>query len=369
MSNRTGRLLVVALLATVVAAIGVGPATAAGSGNPQQLLGEVQQFLRKAKTLHFVADLQVPGEAKAGTVEESAVFPDRGRSVITHGASSTEQVFRKDQVFFRATQGSPALSDLAYHQAYGVPTQYDAFVRPQDLRTLTGLLQDPRIVSTGPEGTVLRAFFKEPAQVLNLGSNPYTAAHVDVTVAPGGEPTALSLAATGPDGDVSMKTTELTWNGRVRIAAPSKAELLDKHAVTAFSDSPVYQPRALPRGWKLALAQVLEPTETTEGCREAETIYANPKTHQQDYLDLYMFPTSCEESLAGGQPFTIGPYRGSILEQPSGELFAQFDVNDTTVQVITTLRNDELASLMNRVDPLDFSKPPTPTLLVTGNAA
>ena len=351
---------------TMLLTAGAATPATAGGDSPQQVLKRVEKFVKKAKTVELKATLAAAG-APVGKLEQSAIFPDRGRTMFTLG-DTTETLYIKDLAFQRGGPADGSVEDLPFDPVYGHPDEYPIFVRPQDLTKLIGQVEAPEIVSQGADGTVLRASFKDPSKVYRVGQNPYTEAHLDVTVADNGEPTAVTLTGSGPDGEVSASTDELTWNKHVApIRVPSLSDLIDKDAVTSFSDSELYQPKAIPRGWKLALARVLPAGQTAEGCPQVVTAYADPKGHQQIASVIFQFPTSCAQPQQGApdsppEPLTLGSYQGTIVDDDNPGVGAQFDANGTTVQVGTSLTRAEFEKMFGSLVPLDFEKPPKATL-------
>jgi len=360
--SRGSRLLVTAATAAVAVA-GIALPAPAATSSPEQALQRAEKFVKRAKSVEFTAVIQAGGVA-VGTLEQAAVLPNRGRSVLTRGADIVDTIFVKDLAFFRESpQGAP-VEGLPYFPRYGHAKDFLAFERPQDIAKIVSLLRDPEIVSEGADGTVVRATFKEPANIIRATPNPYTAAHLDVVVAPDGEPTSFTLVASGPDGEVTATANDVTWNGRVAVPTPKKADLLNEGSVAQFGDSPLYQPRALPRRWKLDLAQVVAAAQTFEGCAQVETAYVRPQGRQQEFIDIFQFPTTCARPQEGGEPLTLGSHTGTILPGfgSSPLLRAQFDVDGTTVQVATSLTRDEFEKVFGELEPLDFDKPPKANL-------
>jgi len=325
----------------------------ASTSSPEQVLERVEKFGRRAKTVEFTAAIQSNGVA-VGTLEQTAVFPNRGRSVLTRGADILDTNFVKDQAFAReSSQGTP-VEGLPYYPQYGRSSHYVAFERPQDITKVVALLKDPEIVSEGAGSTVVRGTFKQPGDIIRAGPNPYTSAHLDLTVAANGEPTSFTLVASGPDGEVTATANDIAWNSPVTVPKPKKTDLVNKDAVSQFGDAPLYQPKALPRGWKLDLARVLPAEQTAEGCAQVETVYVDPKSRQQNVIDIFQFPTTCAQALQGGEPFTLGSSQGTIREVSGQSLLAQFDVNGTTVQVGTSLTREEFNKVLGELEPLAF---------------
>jgi hypothetical protein len=187
------------------------------------------------------------------------------------------------------------------------------------------------------------------------------------------EPTAATVAASGPSGEVAATAGKLTWNKRVSLPRPPLTEdPVDKAAVSGFSDAPLRQPKALPRRWKLAQADVLRAEETAEGCPEVHIAYGVGQRVGRDFADTFQFPTTCARGLAGGQPLTIGPYQGTIATDESFQVprtVAEFDADGTTIQVTTTLTPDEFAKVWGSLTALNLDKPPKANLPVASSSA
>lgn len=356
-ARRVFRLLAAAATG-VLAVAGVAVPAAAATSSPEQVLQRAKAFAERAKSVEFTATLEFGG-AIVGTLEQAAVLPKRGRSVLTRGADIVDRSFVKDQAFVRESpQGAP-VEGFPYVPQYGHPKEYLAFERPQDIAKIVSFLKDPEIVSEGADGTVVRGTFKEPDKLSVGPANP-TAAHLDLVVAPDGEPKSFTLVASGPDGELIATADDVTWNGRVTVPTPKNADLVDEDAVSQFVDAPLYRPKTLPRRWKLELAQVFVAAQTVEGCAQVETAYVDPESRRQDFLDIFEFPTPCAspDPLELGEPLTLGSYQGTIRDVFGEPLRAQFDVDGTTVQVHTSLSREEFEKVLGELVPLDFDKAP-----------
>jgi hypothetical protein len=358
--------LVIALLAVAGTVI----STSAATESPQQVLKRAEKFLQKAKSFEFKAAIGLAGAPPAGTLEEAAIFPDRGHALLTLPDRTAEGIFDKEVGFGRGAPTGQDISAAPYTPLYG-HGEYAIFGRPQDLKKILGQIEDPQIVSTGAEGTVLRANFKEPGKVYNIGTHPYTAAHIDVTIAANGEPTAVALAASGPDGDVQATVDDINWNGRVSIPhGPKKPDFFDADAISQFeSTTPLHQPKAIPRGWKLDIARVLPAEFTAEGCPQADIAYADPRSNQADYAEVFEFPTACARPFQGGLPLTLGPYQGQFAPGDPGAATptptqAQFDANGTTIQVVTSLSGADFEKVFGTLVAFNATKPPKASVSV-----
>jgi len=348
------------VVAAAVVALGLGglapPASA--QADAQAVLDKVESFLKKAKSVEFTANFKV-GEADVGTLLEQGSFPNKGRTVLTLGGDVTETIFIKSNVYRRGTGAEVPIEDVKFEPVFGVGSDFLTFERPQDIQDLVSLVTTPEIVSEDANGTTLKVAFKDPGKVIRATPNPYTEGSLEVVVATSGEPTSIALAVSGPDGAVTA-TADITWNKKVKISAPKLGDILDTDAVAAFDDAPVLQPAAIPKGWKLRLAQVLPAAQTLEGCDEVHLIYAS--ADGKDGITFWEFPPSCvKEPLAGGQPLTIGENQGLILEQ-EGNVSADLTVGTTYLQIGTTLTRAELEEVVGKLIPFDAKKGPKANL-------
>jgi hypothetical protein len=349
-----------AIVIVLVGSIGAALPASAFAETAEAALARAEKFLKKAKAVEFTAAVTASG-APVGSLEQAAVFPDRGRSLLTTGTDEQESIFIKDVPYHReATDGG--VEDLPILPAYGHPDEYLAFERPQDIAEIVDLLENPAVVSADSKRTVVSAAFKDPANVLRATPNPYTSAQLEVTIAPNGEPTAFTLSATGSDGDVTATSTDVAWNGHPSIPKSVKRQSrLASDDVAGYTDASVYQPKAVPKGWKLDLAEVVPPELTAEVCEQAHTVYALPSAPIEEFIETFQFPTACANpnALQNPQPLTVGPYQGQIFV---GDLIgAQFDANGTTVQVTTSLDRDDFEAILGDLVPFDPDRAPPGT--------
>jgi hypothetical protein len=361
-THRCIRRISIAMLGAVLVVLAGAtiPAAAQSSSSPEQVLQKAEKFLKKAKTVQYTAALQTGG-ADVGTYEQTAQFPAKGQALLVMASNVVDSVYIGDRSYFRAGPSEAAIADLAYDPQYGRSPEFSIFERPQDLVKLVGELENPQIVSDGPDGTVVRADFSDPAKVIRATDNPYTSAHVDITVAKSGEPTKVVLTASGPDGEVTATSGDITWNGKVTVPTPATKDSFDKQGLAAYKDAKLYQPTAIPKAWKFHLANILPAAVATEGCDQAHIAYADPKNPEQEFLELYEFPTSCAQEPTGGEPFALGSHQG-VIGEGNGLTFVQVDLDGTTIQVNTNLSRDQLQKILATPAAFAFNKPPKSTL-------
>jgi len=362
----------------LVATGGLAAPAGAGAPSAEKVLDEIASFVDDAKAVRFTAEFEVGGVG-VGTLLEEAAFPNRGRTLLTFGGSDTETIFVKSKAFVRVGEAGGDLSSIPFTQLPN-DSEFTTFSRPQDILRIDELLEDLSVDAEGalPEVCattqcqVLHGAFKEPEKLIRGTPTPYTEARLDVVVAEDGELLSIVLTATS---DITVTATaDIAWDEPVTITQPKPSQIrkaIDKAAVKGFGDAKLYQPAAIPSNWKLVGAHVATAAETFEACEEVNTIYGSPPslggTGFLAGLDVFQFPTSCPGTDPAfpdgqGQPFTVGSYQGTILEQGNGLILAQIDVDGTTFQVETRLSRADLEALLADLVPLNFKKPPKATL-------
>ncbi len=360
----------------------------AGGNSARELLTKVQDFVDDAKTVEYEGDIETEFSDPAagggafvqrGTLEESAIFPNRGRSVLEFPDFLTETIYVKKDVYIRDGESRTKLEETKFGKLdpdapgsiLGTTGEFALFERPQDLGDALQAAQRPEILREG-DGQLLVSVTFPPGELLSSGIEPFEEATGELVVTSEGRPKRLTLNASGPDSRLEVAIRFTRWNGRVRIEAPKRADLdatpfIDEEAVAAYEDAALYQPGEIPDGWEAAVADVITAEQSVEGCAQVEVLYVDPEDELAGYMDMYMFPTACGSGAPpGSEEFIAGPYRGFTYRDPQfGGAFYEIDVNGTRVQVDTDLPAEVVASILADLVPLDLDNPPAATAPAT----
>jgi hypothetical protein len=172
-----------------------------------------------------------------------------------------------------------------------------------------------------------------------------------------------SLVQVTRDGRAGTSTVTLRftdWGTNVAVAPPPADQVdptpaIDEEGIAAFTESALYMPKTLPKGWKLVRAVVLAEGETVEGCAQVELEFGVLDGPDSGGLTLYEFPNSCSQPLDGEgvAPFTAGRYRGFGRSSEAEGTVVQITVGITTLQATThELTLQELAAVLKDLVPL-----------------
>jgi hypothetical protein len=383
-----GSRLVAAMGALACASVAFALPAGAGGNSGRELLTMVQDFVDDAESVEYSGEIESEyadpfGSPSSivdrGTLEESARFPNRGRSVVDLAGFVTETLYIKKDVYIRDGDSIAQLEDARFGKldperpgaTSGVPGEFFLFERPQDLGDALQAAQRPAIGRERNGLTLLEVSFP-PTEILPIVGGVFEEAAGELAIASDGELRRLKLTATGPDERLEVTLTFERWNDKVKIEAPKRADLdptptLDEESVAEFNDVPLLQPAAIPEGWVLDFADVLSAEETPEGCDQVEVDYVDPLDEFAGFVYVYIFPTACASGAPGdSEEFIAGPHRGFIGQDPTfaTDVIAQLDVNGTTLQIISDLSKDQLAALFAELVPLDLASPPPATLVL-----
>ena len=188
-----------------------------------------------------------------------------------------------------------------------------------------------------------------------------------MTVRTGGRVDALDIEATGPDAQLEVSYRFRRWNREADITAPAKSQIdptpfIEEEDVAGFGEAALFQPAAIPRGWILDSADVVDGSLTPEGCDQVLLSFVDPADPDVGFLELYEFPMSCSLGrVPGAEPFTAGPYQGWIHTE-GGLATVELTVGDTIVQVSSDLDVEQLVRLLGELVPLDLAHPPPDSL-------
>ena len=378
---------VVGVLATVAALFVVDK-----DGEPAgDVLAGAQKAVADEDSVRFTARYRVESEESdgdrsgyvyRGRARGTAAFPDRFRLVERADEGVVEVIAVGDTYFVRDAGDEDELEaekwgrydvseELRRRGVTSVPGQggrpggIEGFGQPSDIPDLVRSARHPVVVRRSDDATVVRAeldldepFVDAPDEIDD--------ASVELTVGEDHRVERVLIRFSGEPGKGTIDYRLSTWGERVRVSEPPASDIdptpdLDEEGIANFEETPLLQPRAIPEGWELDLAEVLEPDETEEGCRQVELDYIDPDDPDSGFLYIYELPASCAELEAprGSRPFTAGRNRGWVDDSEEGTI-AQLVVGTTVLQVETDLEPAELATVLDRPAPLDLAKPPPP---------
>lgn len=384
MSRRIVAVVVAALVVIGLAVLIVVVSSAESPPSASEALSRAKEFLDDADSVEYIAHDQVEyfdvadGEqpVEEATIEDSAVFPDRGRSLITYEGLVYETVTVGDDTYSRTAESEDVVGDeqwlsselLAQEAPFVADfffTPSGALVSPEQLPELLDTARRPRFLGHRDGSTTIevRLSFDKFDTV-----SYFVSPRVEMVIRDDdGRPTAMRLF--GKD-EFQSQATAIDfehWNGSVEIEEPTRSELdptpaFDEDGIAAYDATPLYQPRVIPEDWVLGSATVLVAGETVENCEQVNLSFLDPNDEFSGYLDLYVLPESCSE----GRPelvedFVAGQYTG-WFENDEGFLYGEIVVGDTVIQFDTDLTEEELATVLADLVPLDLANPPLPTV-------
>ena len=317
----------------------------------------------------LVQDLDVAGIAR---------FPDTTRFTADDGETLTEVLAIGADLFVRSAEGRRRLRDEKWIRVDLDDDERNGVTRPgpegpqelgeiRDLRRILAATEaeGSAIVGRG-RGTVdVRARLRNRAAFGRLGDEVRSAT-ATITMTRAGRVSRLRLRLELVDGTIVTDYRLRDWGIIAEVAAPAESDIdatpdLDEEAVLAFDDAPLLQPRALPEGWSLQGAYVIDAESAAEECEQVGLDFAPDDFDFEDfdseYLSLYEIPADCEGlggREEGDRPFRAGRHTGFARDLPEGGLLAQFVVGRTVIQADTNLHESDLVAIVADLVPLDF---------------
>ena len=408
---RSRWVLVIATVATVALVVVLVVLVAAEDPPPsaRELLDRTQAFVDDAETVEYrgasAFSVEEGDESEGGlfsftervTFEVGAELPDRARLVATSAFDGegfvSEAVYVDDHVYTREAADEDGLDDEMWllDDEYAA-VAFGATIAPLDLAGVIDDVSAPRVLARA-RGRVLLRVGVDFADVVpdqlsvSYGEiSPVAGAARPVVVEPDGPMDlivtedgrleALRVSVVAAYGLTTAMRIEFTsWNGDVEIDEPDEDDVdetpgIDEEVIADYDDTALYQPVALPEGWLLDTAYILGEDETTSGCEEVNTFFADeeyldPQSNVfEGYLDIYQFPVTClNGDLGDGDPFVAGQYTGVVTELEDGSYeVVRILVGETVVEVDTDLSLEDLAVILAELEPLDVESPPPDTL-------
>lgn len=179
----------------------------------------------------------------------------------------------------------------------------------------------------------------------------------------------------GPDGKGSADIRFSRWSQPVPLAAPSPDQIdptpgIEEEAVAAFKETPLFQPVAIPAGWILDTALVLDAGGDDSSCPEVEVFYTDPDNPDGAFLDLYQSPASCADLsvAAGSSTFRAGSATGTVApDEGDGILAGVLVVGSTAISFETDLDLATLTAVLGDLRSMDLTV--TPGVLTPVSAA
>lgn len=401
------------------------PATA------EAVLAEARKFVVDYKTVRFRAEVRqestfggfgfspdeeelVPPEegttiVSRSVVEGAASEPDRSRTVTRANGLATETIVVGDDSWWRFAEPGDDLADSKWMATDSWPGGFeeDPGAFSDGLSGFMGIMSSdgsdfgslielidravaPTIVSRTGDETVVRAAIN-PEDGARPGSTELNQGTVEITVADNGRPVRSVLELTQaigeedfpeglpedfpiPDFHVDSRVAQeySAWGDSVDIEPPADADIertpgIDEEAIAEYQDAPLYQPRGIPQGWVLSLAEVIPADESDNGCDQVEIDYFDPVDEYYGYLYLYEMEADCADLTAppDSEPFTAGPNRGWVESYDGQGAYAQIVVGRTVIQAETDLSVDDLRRVLAQLRSLDLTVEPTPLVGLT----
>jgi hypothetical protein len=364
----------------------------ASGDSAREALERAQEYVDEAESVEYTATGEAlvlspnPGEGTysyRGSAEDSAVFPNRGHSLIEFDGFFTEMLYIGKDVYFRDAPTHEELMGLRFAKVDleedDILTGQDFFLlqRPQDLDDVLEAAGDPEIIDREQGRVLLQLRF--PARMLEpLALETFTDVDGRLEVARNGRPERLVVDASASSTRMELDYRFSRWNRDLTITAPPKSErdptpVIDEEQVAAYTETPLYQPAAIPRGWVLDYAEVVPAGETGHGCRDVNVDYDEPDG--EGFILTFQLPLACADdsptmtvegdAVIPRRDFTTGPYRGYIEDDPDfpGDYSVALDVNGTRFEAETTgVTEEQVAQILATLVPLDLANPPPATI-------
>jgi hypothetical protein len=374
--------LAVAAAAQVVAGGAVVAARTVWAGPPpaEEVLARVQEVAVEAGTYRFEGDGRAearfsesrPGRGTSTLVryrlEGAGVGTDRTRFSYDSGDEKGEAIVVGSTAWVRwlAPDEGEVAGERWVEFALDEPGPYQAaVVGTIPLLSYVAAAERPEVVSRDGGRTVLRTSVDDRKLRDDEGS-----ATLELTIGPRSRLERIVVDHRRLlDGalDVHLDVALSGWGEPVAVEPPPPEDVdrtpgIEEERVLAFRAAPLYQPRGIPEGWVLELADVIPAEDTVEGCEQVELDYTDPHDPEYGYLWLYQVPATCRGLVTpdGAQAFRAGAYRGWVLVDPEYGTFAQVTVGATVVQADTDLTSADLARVLGDLVPLDFAVAPQP---------
>lgn len=383
---------VVAVLAGDAVALGVREGDAEVDAGT--VLARTTAFVRRNRTAHFVGRVRL--EERSGrrrdvgsfsvtrlALEGDARFPGRAHFTVNYGGSHAEIIVLGRKVWSREADSRGDLNDQRWaRDDAGSHDRRSGVVRPgddgndadpgqpQDLLRLLELARSPRLGDAPAGGRTTLVVDLDPEKAFGEAGEDVDEATMEITVdGDDGHPRRSVLRVLGQEVDLTVEYELSSWGESVSIEAPAKAEVdatpgIEEEAIGGFDEAPLLQPVAIPAGWVLDLAEVVEGEE--DDCDRVYVDYVDPVSEDSGYLSLYQMAPDCgtdgeddDEPEDGSLPFVAGPYRGTFVVD-DGEVSAEMVAGDTLIRVFTDLSPEDLATVMSRLRPLDLGVTPEP---------
>lgn len=376
--------LAVAILLVLSGAVGVLALAFDDTPEPDDLLRSAQRWVKQNRSAHFQARSRYDDStdsALSGRVRSEGDIGAAGfRFRLSFGFGFEAEVLSVgSKSFAREGEDREALAQAKWGELEG-------FAGPSGPRTVAeesltgplpltpGQLKDvvanvkrPRLV----EGKDDDGWFQLTGSVDVDRAFPHAASTLDVAEADlrvdgDGRLHRMLVKLEGPDGKGSADVRFSRWSEPVKLAAPSPDQIdptpgIEEEALAAFKATPLVQPVAIPAGWVLDSALVVDAGEEDGACPEVEIFYTDPENPDGEFLDLYQSPASCADlSVApGSSTFRAGTATGTLApDEGDGILVGVIVVGSTAVAFETDLDQATLSAVLGDLRPLDLAVTP-----------
>ena len=112
----------------------------------------------------------------------------------------------------------------------------------------------------------------------------------------------------------------------------------------------------VPDGWALVAIEVA-PNSPRPGCARLNLDYEGPG--RSDYLYLDVATAACARVPMGEDPYTLGPWVGTAVDEHSGSAGTVADAT-LSIEFLSSLGLDDVSTLLTTLEPFDPATPPVP---------
>jgi hypothetical protein len=334
-----------------------------------EMLGRAQAFVRRATSVEYslVVGLGASGDGPAPHTfdsEESAIFPDRGRSMTTVEGTTIESVVIGDVTYLRESEGATGLSSQPWTRFEPEDSTLGfgglIFLEPQKIPEAIGAARDPKILRRRPRSVVLDVRF-DPKRFLG----PIDSAEGTLAIEQHGRIVGLDLRLRAEGQPFTVTYDFVDWNRELSIAAPAESDvdvspLYDEAAIAGYEDIELFQPVSIPEGWGLTGAEVVPQLAELVTCDAIALDFTPVDLRTEGYLSIYEFPSRCSPGPPPlSEAFVAGPHTGWIGDDfDDATVVALLPVRGTGLVVFSDLPRGQVIDVLANLEPLDLYDPP-----------
>ena len=363
----------------------------------ETLLGRAQRYTSDTRSVRFTGQTEVetsfaegrPGKVpdeqassftSRSTVDGVVAFPDRSRVSARSDGSTAEFLTVGDRSFVRYAEDDEDVAAKKWvvvdlEEEFGPSAEgVSGLNDPAGLPDLVGDASAPEILRREGGASVLRARVEmDGGDGGDEDAGPFgpLAGTIELTARNDGRVDRMVLDVEGGSRGSSLHARVdfrfSGWGDAVDVSAPDQAEIdvtpmIEEERIAAYRDAPLLQPRGIPAGWVLNLADVIPAEETVEECEQVALDYVDPTDEEAGYLYLFELPVTCADQVLppGAAAYRAGPNRGWLIVDPEAGVMAQLTVGRTVIQAETDMPPAELTRVLGDLRPLDFAVTPNP---------